>query len=224
MIEQVQKRDGSIVPFMKEKIEAAILKAMKAVGNEDEGKARKLAEKVVGILEEKYRNGIPTVEEIQDVVEKVLIEDKQVETAKAYILYRKQHQDIRDFKKMFLDIEKTVDQYIGKADWRVHENSNMEYSLQGLNYHLSSTVISQYWLNKIYPKEVRDAHVNGDLYIHDLGLLSTYCCGWDLRDLLLSGFTGVKGKMSSKPAKHFRSALGQIVNFFYTLQGEAAGA
>ncbi|MEZ0537722.1 ribonucleoside triphosphate reductase [Caldicellulosiruptoraceae bacterium PP1] len=224
MITKVKKRDGSIADFDRKKIENAIFKAAKAVGGSDYSIAEKLTDQVVEILEKRFGFGTPNVEEIQDIVEKVLIENGHAKTAKAYILYRKQHQDIREFKNLFLDIENTVDQYIGKIDWRVNENSNMSYSLQGLNNHISTAVISKYWLNKIYPKEVAEAHSNGDFHIHDLGLLSVYCCGWDLRDLLISGFTGVEGKVASKPAKHFRTALGQIVNFFYTLQGEAAGA
>ncbi len=224
MITKVMKRDGTIVDFDRKKIENAIFKAAKAVGGSDYSIAEKLTDQVIELLEKKFGYSIPHVEEIQDIVEKVLIENGHAKTAKAYILYRKQHQDMREFKNLFLDIENTVDQYIGKTDWRVNENSNMSYSLQGLNNHISTAVISKYWLNKIYPKEVAEAHINGDLHIHDLGVLGVYCCGWDLRDLLLNGFTGVEGKVASKPAKHFRSALGQVVNFFYTLQGEAAGA
>ncbi|MCR4429680.1 MAG: ribonucleoside triphosphate reductase [Tepidanaerobacteraceae bacterium] len=224
MISFIIKRDGHTQKFDKEKIESAIFKAARAVGGNDREIAAKLADEVVGILEQKYKDATPTVENVQDIVEKVLIERGHARTAKAYILYRKQHQDMREFRKVFLDIEDTIDQYIGKSDWRINENSNMGFSLQGLNNHISTAVISKYWLNKIYPEEVREAHVRGDFHIHDLGLLSVYCCGWDLRDLLLSGFTGVEGKVASRPPKHFRTALGQIVNFFYTLQGEAAGA
>ena len=224
MITKVMKRDGTIVDFDRKKIENAIFKAAKAVGGSNYSIAEKLTDQVIELLEKKFGYSIPHVEDIQDIVEKVLIENGHAKTAKAYILYRKQHQDMREFKNLFLDIENTVDQYIGKMDWRVNENSNMSYSLQGLNNHISTAVISKYWLNKIYPKEVAEAHINGDFHLHDLGVLGVYCCGWDLRDLLLNGFTGVEGKVASKPAKHFRSALGQIVNFFYTLQGEAAGA
>lgn len=224
MLTQIIKRDGTVQKFDRDKIENAIFKAAKAVGGSDRTIAKRLTDEVVKILEEKYRDSVPTVENVQDIVEEVLIENGHARTAKAYILYRKQHQDIREFRKVFLDIEETVDNYIGKSDWRINENSNMGFSLQGLNNHISSAVISKYWLSKIYPEEVRKAHLNGDFHIHDLGLLSVYCCGWDLKDLLLSGFTGVKGKVASRPPKHFRSALGQIVNFFYTLQGEAAGA
>ncbi|AEE96276.1 ribonucleoside triphosphate reductase [Mahella australiensis] len=224
MITSIKKRDGRIVEFQRSKIEDAIFKAAQAVGGSDRSIAVRLTDKVVDMLLQRFDGGMPSVEDVQDIVEKVLIEEGYARTAKAYILYRKQHQDIREIKKALLDVEDLVDQYIGKMDWRINENSNMGYSLQGLNNHISTTVTSSYWLNKIYPVEVRNAHVNGDLHIHDLGLLSAYCCGWDLKDLLISGFTGVDGKVASRPAKHFRTALGQIVNFFYTLQGEAAGA
>lgn len=220
---KVIKRNGMEEEFNKEKITNAVYKAFKAVDEGEYHEAMSIADEVTKYIEENF-NGYANVEQIQDIVEQFLIRGGFAKAAKAYILYRKQHQDMREFKNMFMDIEKMVDEYIGKLDWRVNENSNMSYSLQGLNNHIASTITANYWLNKIYPKEVRDAHVNGDLHIHDLSLLSVYCCGWDLKDLLISGFTGVEGKVQSKPPKHFRSALGQIVNFFYTLQGEAAGA
>ena len=119
---------------------------------------------------------------------------------------------------------KLVDDYLSKADWKVNENSNMSYSIQGLNNHIASEISKQYWLNKIYNKRIANAHISGDIHIHDLNIISVYCVGWDLKDLLLEGFKGVKGKVESKPPKHFRTALGQIVNFMYTMQGEAAGA
>ncbi|WKV09611.1 ribonucleoside triphosphate reductase [Thermoanaerobacterium sp. CMT5567-10] len=220
---KVIKRNGMEEEFNKEKIANAVYKAFEAVDEGEYSDALKIADEVTKYIEENF-DGYANVEQIQDIVEQFLIRGGFAKAAKAYILYRKQHQDMREFKNMFMDIEKMVDEYIGKLDWRVNENSNMSYSLQGLNNHIASTITANYWLNKIYPKEVRDAHVNGDLHIHDLSLLSVYCCGWDLKDLLISGFTGVEGKVQSKPPKHFRSALGQIVNFFYTLQGEAAGA
>ena len=117
-----------------------------------------------------------------------------------------------------------VDGYLKQLDWKVNENSNMAYSIQGLNNYIASEISKQYWLNKVYPADVRNAHLNGDIHIHDLNIISVYCVGWDLKDLLTEGFTGVKGKIESAPAKHFRTALGQIVNFMYTMQGEAAGA
>ncbi|MBE3144276.1 MAG: ribonucleoside triphosphate reductase, partial [Planctomycetes bacterium] len=168
-------------------------------------------------------DGVPTVEEVQDQVEKRLIENGHAQTAKAYILYRKQHTDMRELAAL-LSSSDMVDQYLEVEDWRVKENSNMSYSLQGLNNYLSSTVIAKYWIARIYPQKIAEAHFSGDLHIHDLGVLGPYCVGWDVSDLLLSGFGGVSGKIESKPAKHFRTALGQVVNFFYTLQGEAAGA
>lgn len=117
-----------------------------------------------------------------------------------------------------------VDAYLKQLDWKVNENSNMSYSIQGLNNYIASEISKQYWLNRIYPENIKNAHINGDIHIHDLNIISVYCVGWDLKDLLLEGFTGVKGKVESAPAKHFRTALGQIVNFMYTMQGEAAGA
>ena len=162
------------------------------------------------------------MEEIQDSVEDTLILSKYKKTAKAYIIYRDQHQKMREIEnKSQISL---IDKYLEKLDWQVKENSNMAYSLQGLNNYIASEVSKTYWLNKIYPKNIKEAHLSGDLHMHDLNLISVYCVGWDLVDLLTEGFTGVPGKVSSKPAKHFRSALGQIVNFFYTLQGEAAGA
>lgn len=224
-IEKIIKRDGRVVPFDYERIANAIFKAAKAVGGEDRKTANKLALQTVKVVNEKYADiGVITVEELQDEVEKMLIEAGHAKTAKAYILYRKQRSDIRDLKASFDEMEQLIENYIKGADWRVKENSNTTFSLQGLNNFISSTITAKYWLNKVYPEEIRDAHTSGDFHIHDLGLLSVYCCGWDLRDLLLKGFRGVHGKVESDPPKHFRSALGQIVNFFYTLQGEAAGA
>jgi ribonucleoside-triphosphate reductase len=165
---------------------------------------------------------LPEVEEIQDIVERVLLDSPYYRTAKAYILYREQHAQIRSITtKANVDL---VDHYIQRLDWKIKENSNMCYSLQGLNNYISSDVTSEYWLNKIYPPEIRRAHKSGDIHIHDLSLLSVYCVGWDLKDLLKNGFKGVEGKVESASPRHLRSALGQIVNFFYTLQGEAAGA
>ncbi len=225
MIQKVCKRDGRFVKFDQERIANAIYKAARSVGGGNRRLAYQLSNQVVDALIRKFGDDlVPTVEDIQDTVEKILIENGHAQTAKAYILYRKQHEDIRNIRSLFLDVEQTVEKYITQEDWRINENSNMSYSLQGLNNHIATTITSQYWLNRIYPREIRDAHVNGDFHIHDLGLLSVYCCGWDLRDLLLKGFRGVEGKVESRPAKHLRPALGQIVNFFYTLQGESAGA
>lgn len=220
MIKKVTKRDGRLVDFNQEKITNAILKAAKATGEfKDKKIAEELTAKVLKKIEKKTNI---SVEEIQDSVEDTLILSKYKKTAKAYIIYRDQHQKMREIEnKSQISL---IDKYLEKLDWQVKENSNMAYSLQGLNNYIASEVSKTYWLNKIYPKNIKEAHLSGDLHMHDLNLISVYCVGWDLVDLLTEGFTGVPGKVSSKPAKHFRSALGQIVNFFYTLQGEAAGA
>ena len=220
----VRKRDGKLEPFDKERITVAIWKGAKAVGGRDREQAKKISDQVVAELQSRFGDdGCPTVEEIQDLVEKMLIENGHAQTAKAYILYRKQHADMRELAALLSSAD-LVDQYLEVEDWRVKENSNMSYSLQGLNNYLSSTVIAKYWISRIYPEKIAESHFSGDIHIHDLGVLGPYCVGWDVSDLLLSGFGGVPGKIESKPAKHFRTALGQVVNFFYTLQGEAAGA
>ena len=221
----VRKRDGRVVPFDREKITQAIFKAAEAVGGEDYQEANRISRLVTVALDAIYgEERIPTVEEIQDLVEKMLIEEGHAKTAKAYILYREQRARVRDFSKLMDEALDLVEDYIDQKDWRVNENSNMSYSLQGLNNYISSAITARYWLYRIYPPEVREAHEKGFFHIHDLGILSVYCCGWDLEDLLMRGLGGVPGKIESKPPKHFRTALGQIVNFFYTLQGEAAGA
>lgn len=222
-ITKIKKRSGKIVDFEKNKITEAIWKAAQAVGGKDKELAEQLSDEVVDVLNKKYPDQLITVEDVQDTVEKVLIEEGHAKTSKAYILYRQQHKEIRDLKSMLSKVS-VVDDYLDENDWRVKENSNMTYSLQGLNFHISSKIISNYWLDKIYPNEIKQTHNNGDFHIHDLGIFGSYCVGWDLQDLLISGFKGVRGKIEAKPAKHFRVALGQIINFFYTLQGEAAGA
>ena len=219
---KIKKRDGRLLKFNAEKITGAIAKAGAASGEFDHAVARTLTIRVLNLAEKIFDSRITTVEEIQDIVEEVLLSSSYRKTAKAYIIYRDQHARLREItNKMEVDL---VDQYLKKMDWKIHENSNMDYSLQGLNNYISSEVSKVYWLNEIYSPEIRQAHTEGDFHIHDLSLLSVYCVGWDLFDLLMEGFRGVSGKVESKPAKHLRSALGQVVNFFYTLQGEAAGA
>lgn len=228
-IAQIRKRDDRIVPFEEGKLTKAILKALEATQEIESPKKRekvalKVAEDVLKTLNKRFHaRSIPAVEEVQDIVEEELGKAKLFKTAKAYILYRDQRAKIRDMQTL-INSDELIDGYLNQLDWRVKENSNMSYSLQGLNNHVASAVSSHYWLNRIYPQEVRDAHANGDLHLHDLQLLSAYCCGWDLKEVLLKGFGGVSGKIESKPPKHFRTALGQLVNFFYTLQGETAGA
>ena len=222
MFKKIRKRDGKVVPFTLSKIVAAIGKAGKATGEFDEEVAHALAELVLDRATKKMGKRVPTVEEIQDIVEEVLIDSQYKKTAKDYIIYREQHARVREIvSQAGIDL---IDGYIRQLDWKVYENSNMAYSLQGLHNYISSETSKVYWLNKIYTPEIRKAHVDADIHIHDLGILSVYCVGWDLLDLLTTGFRGVFGKVQSNPPKHFRTALGQVVNFFYTLQGEAAGA
>ncbi|NOR17671.1 ribonucleoside triphosphate reductase [candidate division WOR-3 bacterium] len=222
MFEKIKKRNGMIVKFDADKITKAIADAGIATSEFDKKIAQNLTLKVLSLAQQIITHKIPTVEQIQDIVEEVLLSSPYRKTAKAYIIYRDQHARIREITaKANVNI---VDQYLGQNDWQVNENSNMTFSLQGLNNYISSEISKIYWLNKIYPVEIREADISGDFHVHDLNILSVYCVGWDLYDLLLQGFKGVPGKVESKPAKHFRSALGHIVNFFYTLQGEAAGA
>jgi ribonucleoside-triphosphate reductase (formate) len=223
-ISQIRKRNGKIVDFDTTKITQAIFKATEAIGQADKYLAKRHTEEVEKVVNEKFHErSIPAVEEIQDIVEEVLISNRQIKIAKTYILYRDQQARIRDVRSK-VDSGDLMKGYLRQSDWRVKENSNMGYSLQGLNNHLASTISSNYWLNEVYTANIRDAHKNGDIHIHDLQMLAPYCAGWDLKDLLVQGFCGVSGKVESKPAKHFRTALGQIINFFYTLQGEVAGA
>ena len=222
MYKSIKKRDGRTVKFDRKKIEKAIEKAGLETGEFDAAQAVELTDKVLGVLETRNQKRLPSVEDIQDIVEDALIDSKFKKTAKAYIIYRDQHKKLREItSNIHVDL---IDKYLENLDWKVNENSNMGYSLQGLNNYVSAEITKTYWLDKIYTSKIGQAHKEGDLHIHDLNLLSVYCVGWDLTDLLQEGFTGVAGKVASKPAKHFRSALGQVVNFFYTLQGEAAGA
>lgn len=222
MFDRIKKRNGEIVKFEVDKITNAIYKAGQATNDFGWDIAKKLTLRVLDLAIDIIGDKVPSVEEIQDIVEEVLINSPYKKTAKAYIIYRDQHARLREITtKANLDL---VNQYLSKIDWRVNENSNMSFSLQGLNNYVSSEVTKTYWLNSIYPPDVRFAYINGDIHIHDMGCLSVYCVGWDLQDLLSVGFKGAVGKVESKPARHFRTALGQIVNFFYTLQGEAAGA
>ncbi|WP_022666488.1 ribonucleoside triphosphate reductase [Desulfospira joergensenii] len=222
MFEQIKKRDGRVAEFDSSKITNALEKAGEASGEFNGREAKRLTLRVLTLTRDLQLGPVPEVEEIQDIVERVLLDSPFYKTAKAYIIYREQHNQIR--KIAIKENVGLMESYISRMDWKVRENSNMSYSLQGLNNYISSDITAEYWLNRIYPPEVRDAHYSGDIHIHDLSLLSVYCVGWDLQDLLMEGFKGVAGKVESSPPKHFRSALGQIVNFFYTLQGEAAGA
>ena len=220
---KVIKRDGKIVKFDSDKIYKAVAKAGEATGEYGRSIAEKLTNKVTEHLHKQYdANHLPEVEKIQNVVEHVLMDSVFEETAKAYIVYRKQHEELRKIRLM--DTETLMDDYIGEETWYIRENANMSYSLQGLRNFISDKITEKYWLNKLYPNEVKEAHESADFHIHDLGFLAVYCCGWDLKDLLLRGFGGVPGKIQSRPAKHLKALLNQIVNFMYTVQGESAGA
>ncbi len=225
-ISQIRKRDGRLVKFDQEKITNAIFKAIQAVGGADRTVAQNTSAQVVSILNIFYRDGrVPAVEEVQDLVEKVLIENEQAETAKAYILYRAQRAKLRRQESVMMDIRETIGDYLDQSDWRVNENSNSDYSLSGLLMHAAGAAIANYSLEEVYPPEIGDAHRNGDFHIHDLGMgITGYCAGWSLRQLLLEGFNGVPNKVGSAPPKHLETALGQMVNFLGTLQNEWAGA
>ncbi len=224
-IRKVIKRNGETVSFKQQKIVQAIYKSFKETKEAGLKEAKKVAQKVIQTLNRNVKPGyIPHIEEIQDVVEKVLMILDFEETAKAYILYREKRSKTRETEESISNAVSLIDNYIKELDWQVKENANMAYSLQGLNNYISSIVSSKYWMDRVYPKSIKKAHEKGDFHIHDLDKIAAYCCGWDLQDLLIKGFTGVPGKLSCKPPKHFRTALGQLVNFFYTTQGESAGA
>jgi ribonucleoside-triphosphate reductase len=221
----VKKRDGKTAVFNEKKIVDAIFKAITAVEEQDGHTAEKLAGKVIKILNRRFRAGeIPQVEQIQDIIEEVLILEGLVQTAKAYILYREQRRRIREEVLAGEEAVDRLESYLEQTDWEVRENANMSYSLQGLNHYATAYVVKKYWLNKTYPKEIRDAYNLGDFHLHNLDTLATYCSGWDLYDFLVKGFGGAPGKIESKPPSHLRTALGQIANFMYTIAGEVAGA
>lgn len=228
-IKNVVKRSGDIVSYDRKKIEKAIGKAIQAVekfANPDKAASLtdSVEEKLRLLLAGRRAHSIPAIEEIQDVVESALIEAKEVEVAKAYILYRARHEAVRDAKSLMLDINKTMDGYLAQSDWRVNENANVNFSLGGLILHNSGTITANYWLNNIYSKEIADAHKSAAFHIHDLSMFSGYCAGWSLRQLIVEGLGGVKDKITSKPATHLSTLVNQIVNFLGIMQNEWAGA
>ena len=224
MFTKVLKRDGTYQDYNREKIGNAIYKAAVACGGNDKLTALNLAKQVEDYLDENLVSNVPTVEEIQNAVEKVLIENRHAKVAKAYILYREKRKMSRENNALIGATINMFEDYLGDKDWAVKENSNMQRSIAGLNNYVREAFTKKYWLNEIYSNEISEAHQSGAIHIHDLGFLGAYCVGWDLRALLVEGFTGVTGKISSKPAKHFRTFLGQIVNATFTTQGETAGA
>ncbi|HHX49363.1 MAG TPA: ribonucleoside triphosphate reductase [Clostridiales bacterium] len=224
MVKQIIKRDGRIEDFNVDKIRDAIYKAALAVGGDNKTLATELAVKVAQQLDNTYKNVAPTIEQIQDMVEKVLIEEQHAETARAYIRYREKRNKSRDLYTLISETQSLFADYLNEEAWEVRENANMQKSVNGLNNYVRESFTKKYWLYNIYPQEVREAHESGDIHLHDLGFFGPYCAGWDLRQLLTDGFGGVAGKVESKPAKHLRSFLGQVVNSTFTTQGETAGA
>jgi ribonucleoside-triphosphate reductase len=224
-VSKIRKRNGHVVPFDKNKITESVWKAAQAVGGKDRTLAEKLSGDVVRIVDEKFKTKTPTVEDIQDIVEKNLVENGHYKTAKAYILYREEHKKLREIKTLLLDVGNVVDGYIQGQEWRIKENANIDFSFSGLLWHSVGSVMAYYALNSVYPKEIAQAHLNGDFHLHNLSMcLCGYCAGWSLGQLLTEGFNGVPGRVESVPAKHLHSALGQLVNFIGTLQNEWAGA
>jgi anaerobic ribonucleoside-triphosphate reductase len=221
---EIMKRDGRREPFFPKKITQAIFKAANACGGSDYRRAEELSRQVVELIRQQYDQIIPDVETVQDMVEKVLIENGHAKTAKAYILYREQRKNIRQTTALIGGTIDMFSDYLSEKDWQVQENANTQKSVNGLNNYVREIFTKKYWLYEVYPEEVREAHENGDLHLHDLGFFGPYCAGWDLRQLLMEGFGGVPGKVESGPAKHLCSFLGQIVNSTFTTQGETAGA
>jgi len=221
--EQVRKRDGQLSAFDPLRIEAAILNAGKAAGEFGKEEAALLTNQVLKVLAHSHCS-VPTIERIQDTVEQQLISANHLRTARAYIVYREQHQRLRQDNKTLLDVSQAVNEYLDRSDWRVSANANQGYSLGGLILNSAGKITANYWLSHVYPPQIGQAHRNGDLHIHDLDMLSGYCAGWSLRTLLHEGLNGVPGQIESSPPKHLSSAAGQIVNFLGTLQNEWAGA
>ena len=223
-ISQVTKRDGTLAPFDSNKIYQAIFKAGNSTGEFGENEAWLLTGQVLKVMKHKYAETLPTIENIQDIVEQALISSNYFATAKAYILYRDQRNRARTDHKVMVDVESSINEYLERLDWRVNANANQGYSNGGLILNVSGKVTANYWLSHVYPAEVGEAHRNGDLHIHDLDMLAAYCAGWSLKNLLHEGFNGVPGKTEAGPAKHLSAAVGQMVNFMGTLQNEWAGA
>jgi ribonucleoside-triphosphate reductase len=216
----VLKRDGRPAAFDAGKIRSAIARAGAATGEFGEEVAARLAAQVIKPLAGKT----PSIEQIQDLVERALIAAGYITTARAYIVYRESHKRLRDDRRAMVDVAASMTEYLERQDWRVNANANQGYSLGGLVLNVAGKVTANYWLSHVYPPEVGRAHREGDLHIHDLDMLSGYCAGWSLRTLLAEGLNGVPGKVEAAPPKHLSSAVGQIVNFLGTLQNEWAGA
>ena len=221
----IKKRDGNIVPFNLNKIKVAIEKAFTAVGkNYSDDIIDMLALRVTATFNDKVKNDVVSVEDIQDSVEVVLIQSGYVEVAKAYILYRKQHEKLREMSSTMLDYKNTVNNYLKINDWRVKENSTVTYSVGGLILSNSGAVTANYWLSEIYDDEIAKAHREAQIHIHDLSMLTGYCAGWSLKQLIKEGLGGIPGKITSSPASHLSTLCNQMVNFLGIMQNEWAGA
>ena len=221
---KIIKRDGRLMDFDISKIEGAIAKAMLAYGEGEVRDCKRLAKLVELELEEKFAGNTPSVENVQDVVEQVLMTNGYGNVAKCYILYRKERENKRDFSKSLLDYKHTIEKYLNLSDWRVKENSTVTYSVGGLIISEAGAMTANYWLNEVYDKEIGDAHKNCDIHIHDLSMLTGYCAGWSLKQLIVEGLGGVPGKISSSPASHLSTLCNQMVNFLGIMQNEWAGA
>ena len=220
----VMKRDGTKRDFDPAKIRRALARAGAATGEFGEDTAHSLTARVVRRLGERHPGGTPSIEQIQDIAERVLIAAGHIATARAYIVYREQHRRLRADRNTVVDVASSMNEYLERQDWRVNANANQGYSLGGLILNVAGKVTANYWLSHVYPPEVARAHREGDLHIHDLDMLAGYCAGWSLRTLLAEGLNGVPGKVEAAPPRHLSSAVGQIVNFLGTLQNEWAGA
>lgn len=218
------KRDGRQVPFDTGKIVNALARAGAATGEFEHPVAERLAAEVTWIVLARRKGEPVSIERVQDEAELGLIRAGFLKTARAYIAYREQHRVLRADRRTTVDVEKAINEYLSREDWRVAANANQGYSLGGLILNISGKVTANYWLNHVYPPEIGAAHREGDLHLHDLDMLSGYCAGWSLRTLLMEGLNGVSGKVEASPPKHLHSAVGQIVNFLGTLQNEWAGA
>jgi ribonucleoside-triphosphate reductase len=221
----VRKRNGSIVSFQLDKITTAIRKAFEATDTQyTEDVLEKISLRVVADFQKKIDDQTIFIEDIQDSVEKILVDLGFSQVAKSYILYRKQREKMRQFNSSILNFASTVNNYLKQRDWRVNENSTVTYSIGGLILHNSGTITANYWLSEIYDAQIGEAHRNGNMHIHDLSMLSGYCAGWSLKQLIEEGLGGVMGKVSSKPARHLSTLANQMVNFLGILQNEWAGA
>lgn len=222
--QRIIKRDGEDEPFDAARIASALARAGAASGEYDADEAQLLTARVLKVIRHRHGSAAPTVEQVQDIVEQTLVDANHLITFRAYVAYRDQHRRLREDRKTLVDVAAAVDEYVGRADWRVQANANQGYSLGGLILNVSGKVVANYWLSHVYPPEIGRAHRDADIHIHDLDMLSGYCAGWSLRTLLIEGLNGVPGKVEAGPPKHLSSAVGQIVNFLGTLQNEWAGA